>query len=290
MKATGFEGLLLSLSLGLHLSETNLTVPPTSSNDGADAQKVHIGNHIVEEDDTEEGLNGGLYSTRNGVGERASVLNLHENGNVDEPSSDTGSEDAHPGVKVVGKNDERIEDGDFASEDEEGEKEDDGHGGVIDEQTPLVALDGGQNFLHINSIKSDENGRQHAKEESKPVEFSLTLRANNESKEDDHDCAHAKLGNRLAQNDSLKQARPEHGQRSRYLVEGYLDELKAEVVENDHGEVHNRQGSDGFGNLHVELHFGKHRQCRDSSSSIGIIEHKDNRLLAFKERWKMNQS
>ena len=122
----------------------------------------------------------------------------------------------------------------------------------------MVTFDGRQNFLDKNAIKSDENGRQNTEEETKPIELGFTLGSNNETEEHNDDSADAELGDRLAQNDALEQGRPEHCERSRNLIEGYLNELKAKVVENDHGEVHNGQGSDGFGHLHVELHFRKH--------------------------------
>ena len=54
----------------------------------------------MEEDDSEQRLNGGLDGTGNGVSERTRVLNLHENGDVDEPSGETSGDDAHPSGKV----------------------------------------------------------------------------------------------------------------------------------------------------------------------------------------------
>lgn len=127
-------------------------------------------------------------------------------------------------------------------------------------EAPLVVVDHGQGLLDIDSIESNKDTGADTGPETGPGEIALSIRADKEAEDDDSTGQHGRGGCLLAEHGIGEKDVEEDGERAGDLVEGDLDQLKAEVVEGQHEDVYDREGSDLAGNFQVKLEGRDHRE------------------------------
>ncbi|KAI0563648.1 GDP-fucose transporter [Gracilaria domingensis] len=171
---------------------------------------------------------------------RGGVLDLSGGGKRNADTQQAGAEQQQPvveGAHVRGGEDVR----DLTGAENEREEEEGGVEVVVQGDLPGVVVDEHKLLLDEDGVHGDEEGGGDAEEHAQHGPAHLLDVSERKAGHDEGAAHHGLEGGDLAQHDVVEDDVEHNGERARHLVEGDLDVLEAQVVEDDHGGEHQRQ-------------------------------------------------
>jgi len=151
-----------------------------------------------------------------------------------------------------------IKEAHLAREPDEGEKDEDGQGGIIVKQPPLVVVQNRELLLDVDPVQGHEAGGAHAVEDSLPGEVDLAIGPHKEASKDDEARDNSVHRGVLSQQHVGEEDVEDNAEGAGDLVKRDLHVLEAEVVEGEHAHIDQRKWDNLFGNFEVELK-GRHQ-------------------------------